>query len=216
MQRDDQYQRDDNQSQAYQNTNPNELFFWKIKAGVNRYYYINVKKDKNQELYLVIKEVKIDPDGNKEVHRVMVFEKDFKKFVFGMKKCLEFVNEERKLNPRSERQNDQDSQYSQQFSDQNFDYSNNNEFKNEQTDQQSNQQNQTQNYDVMADFDLNSENNSSGGTSNNYQQNSDYSVLQPEAKQAPQTRLNNLNNSSKDSFNTKNNQAFDDLDTFNI
>jgi hypothetical protein len=70
----------------------NELFTWKIKAGTNRIYYLNVKKDKNDELYIVIKESKNLMDGGRDVHRIMVFQKDFEKFVFGMKKTLEFIN----------------------------------------------------------------------------------------------------------------------------
>ena len=70
----------------------NELFTWKIKAGTNRIYYLNVKKDKNDELYIVIKESKNLMYGGRDVHRIMVFQKDFEKFVFGMKKTLEFIN----------------------------------------------------------------------------------------------------------------------------
>ena len=143
---------DQQQLQNYNNNNnPNELFFWKIKAGINRNYYINVKKDKNEELYLVIKEVKTDMDGNKDVHRVMVFEKDFKKFVFGMKKCLEFVNEERKRNPRPERQYPNSQTHSQ-----NSDYSQNS-YNQDNNQNSHSEQNPVQEYDIMADFDLGSE-----------------------------------------------------------
>jgi hypothetical protein len=78
--------------QAPQNSNQNELFTWVVKAGATRIYYINVKEDKNGDLYLVLKETKRRDDESKEVHRVMVFQKDFGKFVDGMRKALEFIN----------------------------------------------------------------------------------------------------------------------------
>lgn len=147
---------DGQQAQSYGNNNPNELFFWKIKAGINRNYYINVKKDKNGELYMVFKEVKTDMDSNKDVHRVMVFEKDFKKFVFGMKKCLEFINEERKHNPRPQRS------YEENFTAQKpKSYSENNqqEYQPNHSIPQTKNPNydQPQDYDLMADFDLSDE-----------------------------------------------------------
>lgn len=72
--------------------NQNELFTWIVKAGANRLYYLNVKKDRNGDLYLVIKEAKRLQDGSREVHRIMVFEKDLKKFVGGLKEVLHYIN----------------------------------------------------------------------------------------------------------------------------
>jgi|LakMenE01Jun11ns_1017448.scaffolds.fasta_scaffold9554662_1 hypothetical protein len=75
------------------NDNQNELFTWVVKAGVNRIYYLNVKQDRNGMLYLVIKESKRMEDGSKEVHRIMIFEKDLDKFVTGMKNALQFMSD---------------------------------------------------------------------------------------------------------------------------
>jgi hypothetical protein len=72
--------------------NQNELFTWVVKAGSNRLYYLNVKNDRNKDLYLVIKETKRLQDGSREVHRIMVFEKDLKKFVNGLKEVLQYIN----------------------------------------------------------------------------------------------------------------------------
>ncbi len=74
------------------NYNQSELFTWRVKAGANRMYYINVKKDRNDHLYLVIKENKRDGEGNKDVHRIMIFEKDLQRFVYGLKEALQFIN----------------------------------------------------------------------------------------------------------------------------
>jgi hypothetical protein len=77
----------------YQDDNSNEIFTWKVKAG-NRVYFMNVKKDKNERLYLVIKESKQGDEegGAKEVHRIMIFEKDFDRFFYGMEQVAKFVN----------------------------------------------------------------------------------------------------------------------------
>ncbi len=88
--------------------NQNELFTWVVKAGLNRLYYINIKQDKNNEIYLVIKESKREADGKKQVHRVMVFGKDMKKFVEGFKKSLEFVNSNNLLANYNEESPEQD------------------------------------------------------------------------------------------------------------
>lgn len=83
------------------NDNQNELFTYVVKAGVNRIYYLNVKQDRNGMLYLVIKESKRMEDGSKEVHRIMIFEKDLDKFVTGMKNALQFISDR---NPQDESQ----------------------------------------------------------------------------------------------------------------
>ena len=70
--------------------NQNELHSVKIRAG-SRTYFLNVKEDKNENLYLVIKESKLNQDGPNEAHRIMIFEDDFSKFIGGMKDVLEFI-----------------------------------------------------------------------------------------------------------------------------
>jgi hypothetical protein len=70
--------------------NQNELHSVKIRAG-SRTYFLNVKEDKNGNLYLVLKESKLTQDGPNEAHRIMVFEDDFQKFITGMRDVLEFI-----------------------------------------------------------------------------------------------------------------------------
>jgi hypothetical protein len=70
--------------------NQNELHSVKIRAG-SRTYFLNVKEDKNSNLYLVLKESKLNQDGPNEAHRIMIFEDDFSKFIGGMKDVLEFI-----------------------------------------------------------------------------------------------------------------------------
>ncbi|MEI6729131.1 MAG: DUF3276 family protein [bacterium] len=84
--------------------NQNELFTWVVKAGTNRLYYLNVKKDRNSDLYLVVKETKRLQDGSREVHRIMVFEKDLKKFVSGLKEVLHFISSQGLIQEESDSQ----------------------------------------------------------------------------------------------------------------
>ena len=60
-------------------SNQNELFTWIVKVGANRLYYLNVKDDINNNLYLVIKEAKRLQDGNREIDRIMILEKNLEK-----------------------------------------------------------------------------------------------------------------------------------------
>ena len=83
----------------YNNNNfSNEIFSQEIYAGRNRSYFIIIKQDKNGEMYLTIKELKFNPDGTKEVHRVMIFQADFGNFLVGMQKAVEFIKKE---NPKA-------------------------------------------------------------------------------------------------------------------
>ena len=69
----------------------NEVFSWEVYAGKNRTYFYNLKEDKNNELYMTIKEVKYSSDGFKEVHRIIIFEKDFANFQQGFNNSVSFI-----------------------------------------------------------------------------------------------------------------------------
>ncbi len=86
-----------NNSSSYNNFG-NEIFSQEIYAGRNRSYFIIIKQDKNEEMYLTIKELKFNPDGTKEVHRVMIFQADYGNFLVGMQKAVEFIKKE---NPKA-------------------------------------------------------------------------------------------------------------------
>jgi hypothetical protein len=69
----------------------NEVFSWEVYAGKNRTYFFTLKEDKNNELYMTIKEVRYCADGTKDVHRIIVFEKDFANFQQGFHNSMSFV-----------------------------------------------------------------------------------------------------------------------------
>jgi len=74
-----------------------EVFSWKVKAGPNRSYFLNLKKDRNGKFYLIIKEVKYVNDNSmggqqvKNSFRIMLFEEDMGKFMDGMGKIIEYI-----------------------------------------------------------------------------------------------------------------------------
>lgn len=74
------------------------LFSKAIKAG-KRIYYIDVKKDKNDDLYLSITESKkiIRADAqrpNFEKHKIFLYKEDFDKFQNGLDEALRYAKGE--------------------------------------------------------------------------------------------------------------------------
>ena len=72
----------------------NEIFTEEIYAGRNRSYFIIVKKDKNEQIYLTLKELKYNADDTKEVHRTMIFEADLGNFLVGLQNAVEFIKKD--------------------------------------------------------------------------------------------------------------------------
>lgn len=78
-----------------------EIIFSKsIKAG-KRIYYLDVKKNRKEELFLAITESKkiISGEGDDsqvsfEKHKIFLYREDFEKFMTGLTQAIEFINEE--------------------------------------------------------------------------------------------------------------------------
>ncbi|MFV0391050.1 MAG: DUF3276 family protein [Paludibacteraceae bacterium] len=79
----------------------NEIFYSKaIKAG-KRIYYLDVKKSRNDDLYLAITESKkkvvgYDEDARVtyEKHKIFLYKEDFDKFVEGLEDVIAFIKQE--------------------------------------------------------------------------------------------------------------------------
>lgn len=79
----------------------NEIFYSRaIKAG-KRIYYLDVKKSRNEDLYLAITESKkkvvgYDEDARVtyEKHKIFLYKEDFEKFVEGLQDVIEFIKQE--------------------------------------------------------------------------------------------------------------------------
>ena len=87
-----------------------EIVFSKaIKAG-KRIYYLDVKKNRKDEMFLAITESKkiISGDGEEaqvsfEKHKIFLYKEDFEKFTAGLQQAIQFIADEQGLpEPRQE------------------------------------------------------------------------------------------------------------------
>ena len=78
-----------------------EIVFSKaIKAG-KRIYYLDVKKNRKDEMFLAITESKkvvsgegADTQVNFEKHKIFLYKEDFEKFTEGLKQAIQFITDE--------------------------------------------------------------------------------------------------------------------------
>jgi len=83
-----------------------------IKAG-KRIYYLDVKKSRNEDLFLAITESKKKVVGNEddvqvtyEKHKIFLYKEDFDKFIEGLEDVVGFIKKEQGEAPqREERRN---------------------------------------------------------------------------------------------------------------
>lgn len=76
-----------------------EIVFSKaIKAG-KRIYYLDVKKSRNEEMFLSVTESKkkiVGDDASQvsfEKHKIFLYKEDFEKFMDGMREVIDFIQE---------------------------------------------------------------------------------------------------------------------------
>ena len=88
----------------------NEIIYSKaIKAG-KRIYYLDVKKSRNEDLFLAITESKkkvvgYDEDAqvSYEKHKIFLYKEDFDKFIEGLEDVVGFIKREQgEIKPRSD------------------------------------------------------------------------------------------------------------------
>lgn len=78
-----------------------EIVFSKaIKAG-KRIYYLDVKKNRKDEMFLAITESKKivsgegdDSQVNFEKHKIFLYKEDFEKFLSGLKQAIQYIEQE--------------------------------------------------------------------------------------------------------------------------
>ena len=90
----------------FSNTIGNEkndiVFFKKVNAG-KRIYYIDVKRNKKDELFLSITESKKVFNDEKseeavfEKHKIFLYKEDFDKFTNALNESLEYIKEQNKI-----------------------------------------------------------------------------------------------------------------------
>ncbi len=89
------------------------LFSKTVKAG-QRIYYLDVKKNKREEMYLSITESKKIVSGtaempqyNYEKHKIFLFQEDFQKFADSLTEVIHFVEENQgAVEPREEKESE--------------------------------------------------------------------------------------------------------------
>ena len=71
-----------------------------IKAG-KRIYYLDVKKNRKEEMFIAITESKKvvsldkdDPQVNFEKHKIFLYKEDFEKFMHGLQQAIDFIGHE--------------------------------------------------------------------------------------------------------------------------
>ncbi|MFV0545460.1 MAG: PUR family DNA/RNA-binding protein [Bacteroides sp.] len=80
-------------------TSDKEIVFSRaIKAG-KRIYYLDVKKNRKEEMFLTITESKKvivgegdDSQVNFEKHKIFLYKEDFEKFMHGLNQTIQFIN----------------------------------------------------------------------------------------------------------------------------
>ena len=85
--------------------NDKEIVFSKsIKAG-KRIYYLDVKKNRKDEMFLAITESKKvvmgegdDSQVSFEKHKIFLYKEDFGKFMAGLEQAINFINRRKKSN----------------------------------------------------------------------------------------------------------------------
>lgn len=90
----------------------NEIIYSRaIKAG-KRIYYLDVKKSKNDDLFVAITESKkkvtgYDEDAQVtyEKHKIFLYKEDFEKFTDGLEDVINFIKREQKLTSDTEEEN---------------------------------------------------------------------------------------------------------------
>lgn len=81
--------------------NDKEIVFSKaIKAG-KRIYYLDVKKNRKEEMFIAITESKKvvsldkdDPQVNFEKHKIFLYKEDFEKFMNSLQQAIDFIGHE--------------------------------------------------------------------------------------------------------------------------
>ena len=75
------------------------VFSQAIKAG-KRIYYLDVKKNRKDEMFLAITESKkiVSGEGEEsqvsfEKHKIFLYKEDFEKFMTGLQQAIQFINE---------------------------------------------------------------------------------------------------------------------------
>ena len=98
---------EDNKRKEYQEKKETDIIFSKAQKAGKRIYYLDVKKNKKDELYLAITESKKivtatpeDPTVQFEKHKIFLYKEDFEKFSEGFNEAISFIKSTEKSKQR--------------------------------------------------------------------------------------------------------------------
>lgn len=97
-----------------ENGKEREIVFSKVIKAGKRIYYVDVKENRNGEMYLALTESKKVVTGSDEVpqvsfekHKLFLYREDFDKFLAGVSEAVNFIEEKQgKAEPRPEYNDD--------------------------------------------------------------------------------------------------------------
>ena len=89
--------------------NDKEIVFSKsVKAG-KRIYYLDVKKNRKDEMFLAITESKkvVTGEGENaqvsfEKHKIFLYKEDFEKFMSGLNQAIQYINDQEGILPKDD------------------------------------------------------------------------------------------------------------------
>lgn len=91
------------QSKVWREHGENDILFSRVVKAGKRVYYIDVKRDRNDEFYLSLTESKRVREGNDserptfEKHKIFLYREDILKFLTALTDAAQFVGENRSL-----------------------------------------------------------------------------------------------------------------------
>lgn len=90
---------DTKKKMEYELTDKEIIFSKSIKAG-KRIYYLDVKKNRKEELFIAITESKkviLGEPGNSQInyekHKIFLYKEDFEKFMSGLSQAISYIND---------------------------------------------------------------------------------------------------------------------------
>ena len=98
---------DSRKKNATENSDKEILFSKAVKAG-KRIYYLDVKKNRKEEMYVAITESKKviagegeNPQVSFEKHKIFLYKEDFGKFMHGLQQVINYIEDEQGLSANS-------------------------------------------------------------------------------------------------------------------
>ena len=108
---------DSRKKNATENSDKEILFSKAVKAG-KRIYYLDVKKNRKEEMYVAITESKKvvagegdNPQVSFEKHKIFLYKEDFGKFIHGLQQVINYIEDEQGVSANSSQSSPTDDEH---------------------------------------------------------------------------------------------------------